>query len=452
MRASNSVEVNFDGLIGPTHNYGGLSHGNVASKSNALKIAYPKQAALQGLQKMQFMCGLGLTQGILLPQQRPHLPSLHRLGFRGSDQEIINKVAQQAPELLAQCYSASSMWAANAATVSPSADSADTKVHFTAANLSSMCHRAIEYSSTSRLLEQVFKGPHFEHHHALPSGQHFADEGAANHNRFANDYGQAGLQLFVYGRYALRANTQLAQHYPSRQSYEASQAIARLHELDLERHVFAQQNPAIIDAGAFHNDVVSVANLTTFFLHEQAFLEQDSLKAELQSKFAATNQDEELEFIEVPTAAVSLADAVGSYLFNSQLVRVPGDEHMTLVLPTESQDNQAVYGYLQEIVEQENSIGAIEFVDVRQSMQNGGGPACLRLRVALTDVELAAVNSQFLVHEQRIEALSTWVERHYRDELSAADLADPQLAQESFMALDELTQIFELDSFYEFQQ
>jgi len=198
--------------------------------------------------------------------------------------------------------------------------------------------------------------------------------------------------------------------------------------------------------------VVSVANLTTFFLHEQAFLEQDSLKAELQSKFAATNQDEELEFIEVPTAAVSLADAVGSYLFNSQLVRVPGDEHMTLVLPTESQDNQAVYGYLQEIVEQENSIGAIEFVDVRQSMQNGGGPACLRLRVALTDVELAAVNSQFLVHEQRIEALSTWVERHYRDELSAADLADPQLAQESFMALDELTQIFELDSFYEFQQ
>ncbi len=446
------VEVNFDGLIGPTHNYGGLSHGNVASKTNALKIAYPKLAALQGLQKMQFMRGLGLEQGILLPQQRPHLPTLRALGFNGSDEQIIKQVSNAAPELLAQCYSASSMWSANAATVCPSADASDSKVHFTAANLSSMCHRSIEHSSTSRLLKKVFDGEHFSHHDALPSGAHFADEGAANHNRFTAAYDQAGLQLFVYGRYSFRANPQRSQRFPSRQSFEASQSIARLHKLDLGAHVFAQQNPEIIDAGAFHNDVVSVSNLSTFFTHEQAFVDQAELKTELQTKFRAIRPDTELDIIEVPTSAVSLSDAVSSYLFNSQLVQLPGQEKMTLVLPTESRDNRSVAAYLNELADTSRSIGNIEFVDVRQSMQNGGGPACLRLRVALNEEELAAVNPQFMLTNSRLKELNAWVERHYRDQLIAEDLADPQLARECFTALDELTQLFELGSFYEFQR
>jgi len=451
-----SYEVNFDGLIGPTHNYGGLSHGNVASKSNALKISQPRKAALQGLDKMQTNRGFGLQQGILLPQQRPHLPTLRALGFSGSDKRIVEQVANSAPELLASCYSASSMWTANACTVSPSADSKDTKVHFTPANLSSMFHRSIEHRSTGKLLRAIFNDDsHFAHHDALPSGSHFGDEGAANHNRFANSYTEQGLQLFVFGRYTFRENKIATAKFPSRQTYEASQAICRMHELDEERVVFAQQNPKIIDAGAFHNDVVSVSNLNAFFMHEEAFVDKAAMQHELQQKFEklqSGNDREPLHFIEVPTDMVSLESAVKSYLFNSQLLQLPGQEGMTLVLPEESRENAEVFAYLQWLQTQSTPIRHVKFVDVRQSMQNGGGPACLRLRVALNQAELDATNSKFILNDDMVAKLQAWVERNYREEIRPNDLADPALVDESFVALDELTQLFELGSFYEFQQ
>ncbi len=444
----NSYEVNFDGLIGPTHNYGGLSHGNVASKSNALKISQPKQAALQGLDKMQSNRGLGLQQGILLPQQRPHLPTLRNLGFSGSDKRIIEQVSNSAPELLASCYSASSMWTANACTVSPSADSADGKLHFTPANLSSMFHRSIEHGFTGKLLQSIFNNEkYFQHHDALPMGSHFGDEGAANHNRFAPSYTEQGVQLFVFGRYAFRENKVATAKFPSRQTYEASLAISRLHQLDQNKLVFAQQNPKIIDAGAFHNDVVSVSNLNTFFMHEEAFVDSHAMKTELQEKYG----EQELHFVEVPTDMVSLESAVKSYLFNSQLLQLPNQEGMTLVLPEESRENQEVFTYLEWLKTQNTPIRHVIFVDVRQSMQNGGGPACLRLRVALSQAELDATNQEFILDDYKVAELKNWVERHYREQISPEDLADPSLALESFEALDQLTQIFKLGSFYEFQ-
>jgi len=443
---TDSVEINFDGLIGPTHNYGGLSHGNIASANNALRVSKPKQAALQGLQKMHYLQSLGVPQGVLLPQQRPHLPTLRQIGYTGTDKNIISQAAKNAPELLANVYSASSMWSANACTVSPSADSNDGKVHFTAANLNSMFHRSIEHQITSNQLAKIFADQeYFTHHSALPAGAHFGDEGAANHSRFARDYGEAGVQLFVFGRYAFKSNAVASKQFPSRQTYEASAAIARLHDVDDSRVVFAQQNPDIIDAGAFHNDVVSVSNLNTFFMHEEAFVDKQRMQQELQEK-----SDQDLHFIEVPTEEVPLKDAVKSYLFNSQLVQT--NDGMSLILPEESRENYNVYAYLQRLQKQDTPIKNIHFVDVRQSMQNGGGPACLRLRVALTQAELSAVNPHFLFSDELFTTLSAWVNTHYRDEISPDDLADPQLLDESFTALDELTQIFELGSFYEFQQ
>lgn len=441
-----SFEINFDGLIGPTHNYGGLSHGNIASSNNALRVSQPRKAALQSLEKMQYLRSLGLQQGVLLPQQRPHLPTLRALGFSGSDKNIIEQASNKAPELLASCYSASCMWTANAATVSPSADSANGKVHFTAANLSSMFHRSIEHPTTAKLLRSIFNNEDvFNHHAALPAGSHFGDEGAANHNRFAPSYADPGVQLFVFGRYAFRENKAATAKFPSRQTYEASRAISRAHELSDDRVVFAQQNPKIIDAGAFHNDVVSVSNLNTFFMHEEAFVNKAEMQAELQAKYG----DEKLHFIEVPTSKVSLQSAVKSYLFNSQLIQL--DDGMALILPEESRENSEVYAYLQWLETQDTPIKYINFVDVRQSMQNGGGPACLRLRVALKEHELAAVNQRFLMTDTLFNTLSAWVNTHYREEISPDDLRDPRLAEESFAALDELSQIFELGAFYEFQ-
>src|SRR5262245_53014556 len=147
-----SSEVNFDGIVGPTHNYAGLSYGNIASLKSKLTVSNPRQAALEGLEKMKFLMDLGVQQAVLPPHERPHLPTLRALGYSGSDAEILSKVQKDDPVLLTACSSASAMWAANAATVSPSADSSDRRVHFTPANLVTQFHRSIEPSMTARVL------------------------------------------------------------------------------------------------------------------------------------------------------------------------------------------------------------------------------------------------------------------------------------------------------------
>jgi succinylarginine dihydrolase len=440
--------MNFDGLIGSTHNYAGLSEGNLASTNNAKLVSHPRQAAKEGLAKMFRLHQLGLKQGVLLPQERLHMPTLRHLGFTGSDSEVIAKVSSSAPHLLAMCYSASSMWAANAATVSPSADTADGRVHFTPANLKSMFHRSIEAETTSRLLKVIFNNSAcFAHHDALRGGVHLGDEGAANHNRLCSNYGDQGVELFVYGRRDFgdsRRNTD----FPARQSLEASMAIARRHQLHGDKVMMARQSAKVIDAGGFHNDVVSVSNKNVLFMHELAF--QD--KADLIDGVTQAFEGQPLHFVQVPDRSVSLENAIQSYLFNSQLVNLPNSEDMTLILPMESRENPAVHNYLLDLIEQDTPIKNLEFVDVRQSMRNGGGPACLRLRVVLSAQELARVNANFILDDQLFSRLNRWVDKHYRDELRASDLADPDLLDESRAALDELTQIMDIGSFYSFQR
>ena len=445
---SATVEMNFDGLIGSTHNYAGLSEGNLASTNNAKLVSHPRQAAKEGLAKMFRLHQLGLKQGVLLPQERLHMPTLRHLGFTGSDSEVIAKVSSSAPHLLAMCYSASSMWAANAATVSPSADTADGRVHFTPANLKSMFHRSIEAETTSRLLKVIFNNSAcFAHHDALRGGVHLGDEGAANHNRLCSNYGDQGVELFVYGRRDF-GDSRRDTDFPARQSLEASMAIARRHQLHGDKVVMARQSAKVIDAGGFHNDVVSVSNKNVLFMHELAF--QD--KADLIDGVTQAFEGQPLHFVQVPDRSVSLENAIQSYLFNSQLVNLPNSEDMTLILPMESRENPAVHNYLLDLVEQETPIKNLEFVDVRQSMRNGGGPACLRLRVVLTEQELARVNANFILDDQLFSRLDRWVDKHYRDELRTSDLADPDLLDESRAALDELTQIMDIGSFYSFQR
>ena len=445
---SHTVEMNFDGLIGSTHNYAGLSQGNLASTNNTKLVSQPRQAAKEGLAKMMRLHQFGLKQGILIPQERPHIPTLRELGFCGTDQAIIEKVAKTAPNLLAMSYSASSMWAANAATVSPSSDCEDGHVHFTPANLKSMFHRSIEHRMTSKILQAIFSNDqYFCHHNALSGGVNFGDEGAANHNRLCNEYGEQGVELFVYGKHDF-GDSRATTNFPARQSLEASMAIARKHSLKPAKVVMACQSAEVIDTGGFHNDVVSVGNKNVLFMHERAFADKSRLFKEVVTAYG----EQPMHFIEAPEQLVSLDDAIKSYLFNSQLVNLPGTEGMTLILPRESQENQNVHGYLLDLIAQDTPIKHLEFVNVRQSMRNGGGPACLRLRVVLNEEELAQVNPAFVFSEELFLTLNNWVDKHYRDSLSSADLADPNLLYESRGALDELTQIMGLGSFYEFQQ
>ena len=139
-----AYEVNFDGLVGLTHHYAGLSFGNVASTRNQQAVANPKLAARQGLLKMKQLADLGFVQAVLPPHERPQVDLLRQLGFSGTDAQVLARAAQQAPRLLCAVSSASAMWTANAATVSPSSDTADGRVHFTVANLNNKFHRASE--------------------------------------------------------------------------------------------------------------------------------------------------------------------------------------------------------------------------------------------------------------------------------------------------------------------
>lgn len=440
-------EINFDGIVGPTHNYAGLSYGNVASAKNEGLVANPREGVLQGLEKAQHLRSLGMTQGVLPPHDRPKLSVLRDLGFTGSDAQILTKAWTESPALVRNLMSSATMWTANAATISPSPDTEDGRTHFTPANLAAMYHRSVEAETTGAVLQRIFpEGEHFAHHEALPGGTHMGDEGAANHNRFCNEYGEAGVSLYVYGRSAFDKSGDLT--FPGRQTLEASEAVARQHGVKPGQAVFLRQNPAAINAGAFHNDVVAVCNKNVFFYHELAFANP----VEMQEMLRSAAPDIDFVFVEVPAAEVPLADAVSSYLFNSQLISPPEQSGMRLILPIEAEETDSTRTYINRLIQSEGPISGADYLDVRQSMRNGGGPACLRLRVALSDKQFAGLGAGCVLDDALVAQLQTWAKKHYRDRLVANDLGDPQLMEESFAALDELTQILKLGSVYDFQR
>ncbi|KTC65966.1 succinylarginine dihydrolase (plasmid) [Legionella adelaidensis] len=444
-------ELNVDGLVGPTHHYAGLSAGNLASTRNALTLANPKAAALQGLSKMRLLHEMGLKQAFLPPHPRPNIELLTQLGFSGTREQKIKKAKKIAPSLLSTCFSSSGMWTANAATVSASLDTLDKKVHFTPANLVSNLHRFQETDFTAALLKTIFSNPkYFTHHSPLPRSLITGDEGAANYNRLCANHATKGISLFVYGRQALPANNSFPAplRFPARQTLEASQAVSRLHGLCGESTIFACQNPLAIDQGVFHNDVISVANENVFLLHEEAFLAQSTLLKTIEQK-----SDFAIHFIEAKTIHFSVPEAVQSYLFNSQLITVPDTKDMILISPIECEENSNVLYFINEVIaDSGNPIRGVRFLNLRQSMRNGGGPACLRLRVPLTEEELAAMHPGVLITDPLLERLEAWINKHYRTELYADDLDDPELWQECESALDELTSIIGLKNIYPFQR
>jgi len=443
-----ALEVNFDGLIGPSHNYGGLSDGNLASSKNEGLVSHPKEAALQGLEKMRLLVKAGLKQGVIPPLPRPNMMFLFDAGFQGTDGSIIADSARVAPDLLKTAYSASSMWAANAATVSPSADTNDGRLTLTIANLSTMLHRSLEPDDTFRALANTFHQSEtttsdvspdadFRIGHELPAHPDFSDEGAANHVRLCAEHGAQGVELFVYGREAGESTI----GFPARQSKLASESIARAHGLRPERTVFARQAKRAIQAGAFHNDVVCVGTLETLFFHEHAFEDTEQTLADIRK---AADGLFELKSVMVPDAEVPLADAISSYLFNSQLLQWPGEDRLVLLAPTETRDTPSTASYCERLTQGNGPIGRVEYVDVRQSMRNGGGPACLRLRVVMTEAEIAAAHQGSFLDEAKIDALQAVVRKHYRDELSPSDLADPAFAEECRAARAAILHVLDL--------
>lgn len=409
-------EINFDGIVGPSHNYAGLSLGNLASAKNAGKISQPRAAALQGIEKMRANIRLGLAQGVFLPHRQPDAAWLGALG---------TDTASADSALLANAMSASAMWTANAATVSPAPDTTDGRCHLTPANLVTMPHRSHEWPETLAQLRLAFADDaHFAVHDPVPPP--FGDEGAANFMRLAASHDAPGIEIFVYGR--------SGGPFPARQHIEASKAVARKHGLDPERAMFVEQSTTAIAAGAFHNDVVAVANENVLFCHEQAFADRDGFFADLQSRMP------DVVIVEVPAAAVSLEEAIKTYLFNAQLVSLP-EGGMALILPTESRDSEAVWSWLEEMVAGNGPIRRLIPVDVRQSMANGGGPACLRLRVL---ADPATVDPRFLMNETKLDAIRDVVATTWPEEIDADHLADTKLHRDIAAARTALYETLEL--------
>ncbi len=441
-------EINFDGLVGPTHNYAGLSEGNLASARNRDTIARPREAALQGLAKMQQLRGLGLAQGVLPPHDRPNIAWLRSLGFAGTDAQVWERAWASEPTIARAALASSAMWAANAATISPSADCEDGALHASVANLQTMLHRSLEAQQTERALKRLLQDTsRFTVHEALLPHDALSDEGAANHMRMSAAPGAPGVEIFVYGREAQEPRA----GFPARQTLEACRALARRHGLASARTIFARQAGEAIDAGAFHNDVVAVAHAHVLFHHEHAFADKAALYADIR---AGARGLFDPVFVEVPAARVRLEDAVSSYLFNAQLVRLPGASSLTLIAPSEVRENNSTSAFVREMIAAPGtSIGDVIYVDVRESMRNGGGPACLRLRVEMTADERAAANAGFFLDDALAQNLEAWITTHYREELAPGDLSDPALVDETQTALDALTRILPLGGdFYPFQR
>ena len=425
-------EYNFDGLVGPTHHYAGLSYGNVASFRHGGQPGNPQSAALEGLEKARFIATLGVGQALLPPPLRPNLRALHRLGFSGASRDVLPRVLRVAPELLALAGSSSAMWAANAATVAPSCDTADGRVHFTPANLTSMFHRSLEADTTSATLRSIFSdSERFVVHDPLPGGELFADEGAANHTRLQTSRGV--VHLFGWGRAASPGGR--PRLYPARQTREASMSCARLHGLRDDQLLFLQQAPEGIDAGAFHSDVLAVGNVQLLLVHELAFVGSSALWDDLRARLGP-----ELELELATNAELPVADAVQAYPFNSQLVSLP-DGTMALIAPEESRASAKARAFLDRVLAGPNAVRAVHYVSVNESMKNGGGPACLRLRVPLTADELRAISARVLLDDTLYQALRAWIARHYRDRVTPADLGDPDFFDQNRRALSQLSEL-----------
>ena len=349
-----------------------------------------------------------------MPLDRPNRGWLENLG---------TTVAEAEPHIRAAAFSASSMWAANAATVSPAPDTPDGKCHLTVANLQTMAHRSHEWPGTLAQLKLAFADrAFFSVHSPVPSP--FGDEGAANHMRLCPTHDSAGVEIFVYGK--------SGGPFPARQHLEASKAVARKHGLDQDQAIFAQQAEIAIAAGAFHNDVVAVANERVLFTHEQAFEQPEAVYGAIRSTMP------DAEIVIVPADQVSLEDAIKSYLFNAQLVTLPDGSGMALILPTEARDNDSVWRYLTDLVAGNGPIRTLCPVDVRQSMANGGGPACLRLRVV---ADPATVDQRFMATPQKLDAMAGVVTDDWPETINPDQLSDPELTKSVGKARNRLLEI-----------
>jgi succinylarginine dihydrolase len=432
-------EVNFDGIPGPTHLFSGLAKGNLASQINEGKISSPKKAALQSLEKIKTIFDLGIKAGVIPPQRRPLLGPLTIYGIDGSIEDQLEEVFETDPKLYAGLFSSSSMWTANAATVSPSPDTEDGKLHLTIANLKTNFHRSQESFKTYDIFRKSFSTPKISVNSPLAGLS--PDEGAANHLRLCEDYGEKGLEVFVFG-FSNKEDLPKSKLFKARQSKEACQEIISKHGVN--NHYLAFQNPEAIDAGVFHNDVISTSNKNFFFYHEKTFFNNEKTVEAISQEYKDLT-GKELIKLEVKEKELNLSDVVSSYLFNSQILSPANLDGMLLFAPKECEKNDKVRKYIDSIIaKDDNPLSEVQYFDLNESMQNGGGPACLRLRVVMSETEFAEINPNLVFNDELYEKLKELINEYYPDELKAEDLYEEDTLSKIGTCFDKYEEIFKI--------
>ncbi len=404
------IEVQIDRLVGPTHHFSGLGVGNVASITHAGKPSNPAAAAIQGLEKIKLVASYGVPQWVLPPQPRPDLGFLRNLGFEGDDESILKQACETSPHLFSAAMSCSSMWAANAATVSPAIDNRCGVTTMTVANLISSLHRAPEAEQTLSELREIF--PQANVLPPLVGGTAIRDEGAANHMRLGNPWNTPGVHLFVYGD-----EEPLPKRYYPRCSRLSCEVIARRHGLDSHATFYLKQHPDAIDSGAFHNDVVAMSHHHLLIHHELAFYNAASTMEAMSRRYEQLS-NKPLQRIEVKQDELTIEDAVATYLFNSQII-TPIDPSSNierlpvLICPWQVRSHPGASGLVRFWLEELKLFEEVHFVDLSESMSGGGGPACLRLRVPMTEFELSQMNPLWRYTSERDAELRQTIAKEY---------------------------------------
>lgn len=447
------TEINIDALVGPTHHFGGLGVGNVASQQHAYRTSRPREAALQGLRKAALVASLGVPQYIFLPPPRPRLKWLHELGL-GVDStehlssEQLSAALQIAPQAFSAAFSCAFMWAANMATVSAACDCRDRRLHITPANLISSWHRASESTERAIDLKRLLGlQDNCTIHPPLSSIVPLRDEGAANHMRLSDPTGKIGFNIFVYGD-----DSELASHdwkFLPRQTRAACEAIARRHQLDPARTFFLQQHPAAISAGVFHNDVIATSHASLLIHHELAFYDAEQQLQRLDESFRQTTGAPLLR-MEISNSDLPIDEAVQSYFFNSQVITPhthTSSNHtsqMVLISPQQCQRIASTGRLIERLVaSSDNPIEEVHYVSLEQSMAGGGGPACLRLRIPLAHDDIERLPRQLRLDRLLEERLAVAIERWYPESLELTDLCSVAFVRELSQISDHLQKIFD---------
>jgi succinylarginine dihydrolase len=429
------VEIQIDGFIGPTHHFGGLGVGNVASQQSQWRTSHPRSAGLEGLAKMEQVASLGVPQFFLPPLIRPDWQFLEQHGYRGERSDILKRCGDENPQLLSAAYSSSFMWTANSATTASGVDTRDGRSHAVVANLCASLHRGIEARGRWQQLKDWTKGVEgIEIHEPLEAESALRDEGAANHMRLCDSSGiLAGLHLFVHEPTADLKQVG-APKFRSRQGKRASEKVADILQLPDARRLFLEQTRLAIDAGVFHNDVIATSHRDLLVCHEDAFVDQQQSLSRICDAFSRCT-GETLHVIEVPRSKLPLGEAVRTYLFNSQIV-TGLDHRMHLICPSQCSESTAARSLVDAwIAAPNNPIHDVTYVPLSESMANGGGPACLRLRWTLPESVLNSRMSVWRWTPERGEQLRNWVERYYVERLSYADFQRLEFAEQATAAV-----------------